>query len=55
MGFRVYVAFFSFLIALISGCLIPVAYFGDKNVAWAKRLAIISFVAALAFLFGVFW
>jgi hypothetical protein len=55
MGLRVTVAFFSFILALISGCLIPVAYFGDKNEAWTKRLIIIAFVAALAFLLAVFW
>jgi hypothetical protein len=55
MTFRVLVAFFSGIIGFITTCLIPAAYFGDKNEAWTKRLIIIAFVAAMVFLIDVFW
>lgn len=54
MGLRVPVAFFSFLITLIAGCLIPVAYFGDHNETWTKRLIVIASIAAILFLVAVF-
>jgi len=52
---RVFLAFFSALIAFITLCLVPVSYFGDKNEVWTKRLIIIAFVAAVVFLVDVFW
>jgi len=55
VSFRTLVAFFSFLIAFIAGCLVPVSYFGDKNETWTKRLIAIAFLAALIFLVDVFW
>lgn len=55
MSLRVLVAFFSFVITFITGVLIPVAYFGDKNELAAKRLIIIAGIAALIFLVAVFW
>jgi hypothetical protein len=55
MSFRVLVAFFTGITAFITTCLIPAAYFGDKNVAWTKRLIIIAFVAVLVFLIDIFW
>jgi len=54
MKLRVLIAFFSALTAFITMCLVPFAYFGDKNESWATRLAIISFVAGLLFLVAVF-
>ncbi len=39
MTFRVLVAFFSGLIAVITTALIPFAHFGDKNETWTKRLS----------------
>jgi hypothetical protein len=44
MSFRVLVAFFAGVTSAITTILIPVAYFGDKNSRWAKRLAIIAFI-----------
>ena len=55
MAFRVVVAFFSAVLAVISTALIPVAYFGDKNEIWATRLAAIGCVAAVIFLAAWFW
>lgn len=55
MGFRVLLAFFSFLTALITGCLIPVAHFGDKNEKWTKRLIVIASIAGAIFLWALFW
>jgi hypothetical protein len=46
---RVLVAFFSFVVALITIVLIPVAYFGDKNEVATKRLIIIAGIAASDF------
>jgi hypothetical protein len=55
MGFRISVAFFSFVVALIATALIPFAYFGDKNEVATKRLIIIAFIAAVIFLVAMFW
>ncbi len=55
MTFRVLAALFSGLTALITFCLVPFAYFGDKNESWATRLAIISFVAGMIFLVALLW
>ena len=54
MSIRVLVAFFSFLVTLIAGCLIPVAYFGDHNETWTKRLIVIAGIAGALFLAAVF-
>ena len=42
-------AFFAGVTSAITTILLPVAYFGDKNSRWAKRLAIIAFIAAVIF------
>jgi hypothetical protein len=55
MSIRVFIAFFSFVVAFITTVLIPVAYFGDKNEVATKRLIIIAGIAALIFLVAVFW
>jgi hypothetical protein len=55
MDFRGLVAVFSFLTMLITSVMAPVAYWGDKNYTWAKRLTMIGFVAAVAFFISVFW
>ena len=55
MTFRVLVAFFAGVTTVITTILIPVAYFGDKNSRWAKRLAIIAFVAAVILMVAIFW
>jgi hypothetical protein len=55
LNIRVLVAFFSFLIALITTVLIPVSYFGDKSEVWTKRLIVIAFIAATVFIVTVFW
>jgi hypothetical protein len=55
VNFRVLVGLFSFLIMLITSVMAPVAYWGDKNPTWAKRLSVIGFVAAVAFAISVFW
>jgi len=55
MSLRVLAAVFSGLIMLITLVLIPVAYWGDKNPTWTKRLIVIGFIAALMFLVSVFW
>ena len=55
MKFRVLIALFSVLTMLITSVMAPVAYWGDKNLAWAKRLTVIGFVAAVAFAISVFW
>ncbi|MCI0347898.1 MAG: hypothetical protein L0Z53_00595 [Acidobacteriales bacterium] len=55
MHFRVLVAIFSGVVMLISTVLIPFAYWGDKNPTWTKRLIVIDFLAAVAFLLSVFW
>ena len=45
------------LLALFSGlnCLVPFAYFGDKNESWATRLAMIGFIAGMIFLIDLSW
>jgi cytochrome c biogenesis protein CcdA len=55
MTFRVLVAFFAGVTSAITTVLIPVAYFGDKNSRWAKRLAIIAFIAAVILMVATFW
>ena len=55
MTFRVLVAFFAGVTTVITTILIPVAYFGDKNSRWAKRLAIIAFIAAVILMEAIFW
>jgi len=55
MMFRVLVAFFSGLIAVISTVLIPVAHFGDKNEIWTRRLIAIAFVSAMIFLVALLY
>ena len=55
MKLRVLIAFFSGLTSFITMCLVPFAYFGDKNESWATRLAIICFAAGMVFLVAVFW
>jgi hypothetical protein len=50
MQFRVLLAVFSFVIALIATALIPAAYYGDKNIIWTKRLVVIAAIAASIFL-----
>jgi hypothetical protein len=55
MTFRVFVAFFSGLIAVITTGLIPFAHFGDKNETWTKRLIAIAFVSAMVFLISLFY
>ena len=55
MTFRVLVAFFSFVIAVITTVLIPFAHFGDKNETWTKRLIVIAFAASMIFLIALFW
>jgi hypothetical protein len=55
MTFRVLVAFFSGVVALITTILVPVAYFGDKNESWTNRLIAIAFVSAIVCLAAIFW
>lgn len=55
MNARIWIAFFSFIIAFITGILIPVAYFGDKNETATKRLIITAGISAGIFLVDVFW
>ena len=55
MAFRVSVAFFSGIVALITIILIPVAYFGDKNESWTNRLIAIAFIAAIVCLAALLW
>lgn len=55
MTFRVSVAFFAGATTVITTVLIPVAYFGDKNSRWAKRLAVVAFVAAVVLLVAIFY
>jgi hypothetical protein len=55
MNLRILIAFFSFVIMVITTVLTLAAYFGDKNEVWAKRMAAIAFVAAIAFLIALFW
>ena len=55
MTLRVLVAFFAGLTAVITIILVPVAYFGDKNPRWAKRLAVIGFIAGLVLLVAIFY
>jgi hypothetical protein len=55
MALRVLLAFFSGVVATIAAILIPVAYFGDKNVSWTNRLIWIAFIAALIFLAALLW
>jgi hypothetical protein len=52
---RAWVAFFSFIVALITTVLIPVAYFGDKNEVATKRLIIIAGIAAAILMLAVSW
>jgi hypothetical protein len=49
------VAFFAGVTSVITTVLIPVAYFGDKNSRWAKRLAIIAFIAAVILMVAIFY
>jgi len=55
MQFRIFVVFFSGLVAVITTCLIPFAYFGDKNETWTKRLIAVAFVSAMTFLAALFY
>jgi len=55
MTFRVMVAFFSGLNAVITTALIPFAHFGDKNETWTKRLIAIAFVSSMIFLVALFY
>jgi len=55
MTLRVLVAFFSCVIAVITGVLIPVAHFGDKNETWTNRLIAICFIATLIFVVALFY
>ena len=55
MAFRVLLALFSGLTALITFCVVPFAYFGDKNESWATRLAMIGFIARMIFLVALLW
>jgi hypothetical protein len=55
MTFRLLAAFFAGITCVITTVLIPVAYFGDKNSRWAKRLAIIAFIAAIILMLAIFW
>lgn len=55
MSIRISSAIYSLLVTLITGALIPIAYFGDKDEGATKRLIIIAFIAALIFLVAVFW
>jgi hypothetical protein len=55
MAARVLIAFFSFLIALITLILIPIAHFGDKNETATKRLIVIGGISAAIFLIALFW
>jgi len=55
MNFRVLVAFFSGVIAVITTVLIPVAHFGDKNETWTRRLIAIAFVSSMIFLVALLY
>lgn len=55
MTFRILAAFFAGVTCVITTVLSPVAYFGDKNPRWAKRLAIIAFIAAIILILAIFW
>jgi hypothetical protein len=46
---------FSGLTALITFCLVPFAYFGDKNESWATRLVMIGLIAGVIFLAALLW
>lgn len=55
MAIRIYLATAAGIITFMALCLIPVAFFGDKNESWTKRLIIVGGIAALIFLLAIFW
>jgi len=55
LALRVLLTFFSGVVATIAAILIPVAYFGDKNLSWTNRLIWIAFVGALIFVAALLW
>ena len=55
MTFRVLVAFFSGVIAVITTVLVPFAHFGDKNKTWTRRLIAIAFISSMIFLIALLY